>query len=262
LDEDGSDQMGIYFEPLSSVGISTHRIDDTLGWYDPNTDEYHALISSGAEVQDQWGGDDVWYDNPTNDWGTDWENTLTTHNLELVYNLKYNEWTKIQREDGNGARPLQVGFQAKDKNGRIYTYGAADNGIMYRLEAGKTWNGTPIAQYVHTKDIMLDDVNSLQKLTTITRIRTMFETKAAISGETIAVTHYGDGVPSVSGVSNQKTVEDINMAVTSGRNSQDVLLGQALKHSIRLDCSTSSVDRGMSPLGMLIMYESLDRWEE
>jgi len=102
----------------------------------------------------------------------------------------------------------------------------------------------------------------LLKLTTITRMRLMFETKAAGSGETIVVTHYGDGIASVSGVSNQETVEDINMSVVSGRNSQDVVLGQALKHSIRLDCSTSSVDRGMSPLGMLLMYESHDRWEK
>lgn len=262
LDEDGSDPLGIYFNPLSDVGISRHRIDDTVGWYDPQTDEYHALISSGAEVRDQWGGSDTWHDSPTNDWGIDRENSINTHNMELVYNLKYNEWTKIYREDAAGARPLQVGFQVNDNEGKVYTYGASDNGIMYRLEYGKTWAGIPIEQYIHTKDIMLDDVNSLEKFTTITRIRMMFETKNAISGETIVVTHYGDGVESVSGVSNQKTIEDISMADAKGRNSQDVALGQALKHSIRLDCSTFSVDHGMSPLGMLLMYESHDRWEQ
>jgi len=260
--QDISDDIAVYFNPAKPVSIARHRIDNTVGWFNPDTAEYHALISSGSETMDSWGGEDKWNDEPVQAWGVDWENAITTHNVELVYSLKYDEWTKFYREDENGARPLQVGFQARDADGKVYTYGASDNGIMYRLENGRTWDGAPIAQYLWTKDLMLDDQKSIQNFTTITRFRLMFETKSAGSGETIVATHYGDGVESISGVSNQDTINDIAMTATSGRNSQDVLLGDALKHSLKFEASTSTVDEGMSLLGMLLMYESHDAWRE
>lgn len=260
--QDVSDDIACYFNPSDSRSIARHRIDDTVAWYDPYQQSYHAVISSGAEINDEWGDTDTWKDEPTNDWGVNWEDSVTVHNVELEYSLKYNEWTKIHREDGSGARPLQVGFQARDTDGKVYTYGASDNGYMYRLENGRTWDGTPIVQFVRTKDLVLDDQKSLMNFTTIKNARLMFKTKSAGSGETIVVTHYGDGTATVSGVSNQKTVEDIAMTAATGRNSQDVNLGEFLKHSFRIGVTTSTVDEGMEILGMGLYYESLDRWME
>lgn len=260
--QDISDDIAVYFNSAKSQSIAKHRIDDTVGWFDPDNQEYHALISSGAETNDTWGDGDTWDNEPVESWGIDWESSITTHNLELVYSLKYNEWTKIYREDSQGAMPLQIGFQVKDTDGKLYTYGAADNGTLYSLENGRTWDGTPIAQYIHTKDLMLDNEKSIFNLTTIRNFRLMFVSKSAGSGETIQVTHYGDGVASVSGVSNQATISDIPMTATSGRSSQDVVLGDALKHSFRFDVSTSSVDEGMELLGMGLYYESYDGWRQ
>jgi hypothetical protein len=260
--QDISDDIAVYFNQADPRGIARHRIDNTVGWYDPDYQAYHALISSGAETNDTWGGSDTWKDAPTMAWGVDWENSITSHNVELVYSLKYNEWTKFYREDGSGARPLQVGFQVKDSDGKVMTYGASDNGIVYRLENGRTWDGIPIAQYARTKDLMLDDQKSFFNLTTVKRARLMFKPKSAGSGETIQVTHYGDGMETISGVSNQATVSDISMAAANGRNSQDVNLGEFLKHSFRFDVATSTVDEGMELLGLGLWYESYDRWME
>lgn len=260
--QDISDDIAVYFNSSDSRGIARHRIDDTVGWFDPDYSAYHALISSGAETNDTWGGADSWADAPAQIWGIDWANSITKHNVELVYSLKYNEWTKVYREDGKGALPLQVGFQVKDSDGRVMTYGAADNGIMYRLENGRTWDGIPITQYVHTKDLMLDDAKSIFNMTAVKRMRLMFKAKSAGSGETIQVAHYGDGTETVSGVSNQKTIEDIPMTASTGRNSQDVNLGEFLKHSLKFQARTSTVDEGMELLGLGLWYESFDRWQE
>jgi hypothetical protein len=260
--QDISDDISCYFNPSDSRSIARHRIDDTVAWYDPHQQTYHALISSGAETNDTWGASDTWADAPTQDWGVDWEVSITAHNVELEYSLKYAEWTKIYREDGQGARPLQVGFQTRDTDGKVYTYGAADNGIMYRLESGRTWDGTPIAQYVRTKDLILDDSKSLMNFTAIKRFRLMFKTKSAGSGETIQVRHYGDGEETVNGVSNQATVSDIAMTASTGRSSQDVNLGEFLKHSFKIGVTTSTVDEGMELIGMGFYYETFDRWQE
>jgi hypothetical protein len=257
-----SNDISVYFNSADSRSIPIRKITDTVSWYDPDGENYHALIASGADVKDTWGDGDTWANAPMIDWGINWEKSIDIQNVELVYSLRYNEWTKIYREDANGALPLQVGIQAKNTEGQIYTYGLTDNGYLYRLEYGKTWDGTPIDQYIHTKDIMFDDQKSVFNLTAVKRIRTLFNTKAAISGETIVVTHYGDGIKTVSGVSNQKTVEDIAMTATNGRNSQDVNLGEFLKHSFKFEAKTRSIDEGMELLGMGLWYESFDRWME
>lgn len=259
--QDISDDIKVYFDESDSRRISKRRIDDTIGWYDPQANAYHALISSGADVNDDWGGTDIWYDAPVEAWGYDPDLSITTANVELAYSLQYKEWTKIYREDASGHRPLQVGFQVKDRDGKVYTYGAADDGYMYRLEYGKTWAGTGVSQYVHTKDLMLDNERSLLSLTKITNLRTVFKPKtSANASEVITMTHFGDGIPSVSGTSGQQTPSTINMAVTNGRDSQTVILGPALKHSFKLEARTSNLDNGIGLLGLGGYYDSFTKW--
>lgn len=259
VDSSGNPLLAVYFDPADSRSIARHRIDNTVSWYDPNTQNYKSLISSGAEVNDEWAAADVWEDAPVQAWGVNWESSVTTHNVELEYSLKYNEFTKLYREDGNGARPLQVGFQTKDSDGKIYTYGASDNGAAYRLENGRTWDGTPITEFVWTKDLMLDDEKSIFNFTAIKNFRLMFTPK---STGLISIAHYGDGAATTSGVSNQATISDLSMAVTSGRNSQDVVLGPFLKHSFKISTTTSDVPNGMELLGMGLWYESFKTWRE
>ena len=110
-----SDDIRCYFDPNDSRCIPTNRLDATVSWYDRTLRVYKALISSGPGQ--------------------------ATHNVELEYSPESREWTKIYREDGSGANPLQVGFAVHDTTGKEYTYGATNEGTMYRLENGNTWNG-------------------------------------------------------------------------------------------------------------------------
>jgi hypothetical protein len=98
--------------------------------------------------------------------------------------------------------------------------------------------------------------------TTLKRFRLLFKTKAAGASESIKVQHYGDGVATISGVSNQSGVTDFSMAAVNGRTSQDINLGEFLKHSVKIGVTTSTVDEGMELLGMGFYYESLNRWME
>ena len=261
--QDISDDISVYFDSQDTRAISRHRIDDTVAWYDPDVGAYKALISSGAEVFDTWGDGDTWDNDPIEDWGTDWENTIDYHNVELEYSLKYQEWTKVYREDSSGALPLQVGMQVKDTNGRIYTYGAANNGYMYRLEYGRTWDNVPITQSVWTKDLLLDPVKSMLNYTTIGKLRFMFIPKLnGTSGETVHVTHYGDNVESVSGVLGQIAPLGIDMADVDGVDSQRVELGRFLRHSFKFECSTSNITDGMELTGFSGLFETYDAWDD
>ena len=71
IDDSISDDIKIFFDRSGASRIAAHRIDDTVAWYDPDTQEYHALISSGAENQEKWGGSDTWNNETLENWGTD-----------------------------------------------------------------------------------------------------------------------------------------------------------------------------------------------
>ncbi len=261
--QDISDDIAVYFDGNDDRKISRYRLTDTVAWYDPDISTYKALITSGAEELDSWGDDDIWDDEPVEVWGVDWDNTIDYHNVELEYSLKHQEWTKVHREEGTTHLPLQIAFQTKDTSGQIYTYGMANDGNMYRLEYGSTWAGTPIRQYVHTKDMLLDPEKSMLNETLITAMRTMFVSKpTATAAEEITITHYGDGVESVTGAWGQYAPESIDMAKANGINSQRSLrLGRALKHSFKFSADTY-VPGGMELSGFVGLLESYDEWSD
>jgi len=228
-----SDDIKNYWDPNSSTYIPTTRQDDSVGWYDPNLKSYKLLISSGAGQ--------------------------TTHNVELEYSLKTNEWTKLYRENGSGANPLQVGFQVKDTTGNAYSYGATNEGYMYRLENGKTWDGTPIAQYVQTKEMILDEQKPLFRDSIIRHIRTTLKKKSTGAGEDIGIIHYCDGstAPTVDEVNDQSTPADIDM-IDGKIDTQDVYLGPCLAHSLKYQVETSTVYDGAELTGAGLYYEPLE----
>jgi hypothetical protein len=224
----------------------------------PEIQTYHALISSGStyDTQDDWGNSDVWDTTLNDDWGIDLENATITNNTELEYSLKYGEWTKIYREDGSGARPLHVGLQVRSNRGKIYTYGLSDNGYMYRLEDGMTWDGTAIAQYVHTKNLLLDAEKPFLDHTTINYLRLIY-TQKATTGEDITIAHYAEDTLSVDGTSNQSIPDAIDMG-TDNYSTQDCVLGPALYHSIKLSADIDIVYDGMELIGMALYYDDHD----
>ena len=261
--QDIYDDIACYFDDADDRKINPDEIDDTVSWYDPDIQSVKALITSGSYAYDDWGGEDEWFDDSLNDWGIAWDESQTTHNVELEYSLKYQQWTKLQRADADGDITLQCGFQTRDTDGRIYTYGAADNGNMYRLEYGRTFDGQGIEQVVWTKDLLLDPENSMLNLTQLKRFRMLFQPKPdAAASETIAITHYGDNVITTGALNQQKLLDAVDMTDTDGRVSQTCVLGPYLKHSLKFTTTTSNVDDGMELSGFIGLFDILDRWSD
>jgi hypothetical protein len=245
-----SDDIANYWDPLSSDYIPVARMDDSVGWYNPNLQSYKLLISSGSGQ--------------------------TTHNVELEYSLKYQQWTKLHRETSQEtAEPLQIGFPVIDTVGNVFTYGAMDDGYMRRLEYGNYWHGvegvdwpTPIQQYIWTKDMMLDADAPFLRSTVIKYFRMAYNTKSAMGTSEVTVEHYCDGTATTDGASNQKEPADIDMTSDS-QNTQDVNLGPCKKHSFKLSaeslcikCTPYGLPNGFELLGLGFYYDPIKAIQE
>lgn len=222
-----------YWDKNSSDFIPTSRQDDSVGWFDPDLKSYKLLISSGSGQ--------------------------ATHNVELEYSLDWGEWTKIYREDGSGADPLQIGFLTRDTTGNSYSYGANNSGQIWRLENGNNWNGTAIAQYLWTKDFLIDKEAPFFKHTVIDYLRMLYKTKTGTGSVTIA--HYCDGTLTVDGTDDQAVPDAIDIT-SDNMSTQDCSLGPCLKHSLKLSTSTANIADGMEVLGMGLYYDSIDTIQE
>lgn len=228
-----SNDISCYWDENDTRYIPTNRQGESVGWYDPKLGVYKLLISSGSGQ--------------------------TTHNIELEYSFKHKEWTKIYRESAAGADPLQIGFTARDSNGLAYTYGGINSGYLYRLEYGKTWGGTAIAQYVQTKDLLLDGEMPLFKHTVIKYVRLLYENKSgAAASEDVDFTHYCDSTTAtVDGNNNQKVPTSI--AINSkNMTTRSCVLGPCLRHNFKLSISTSNVYDGVELIGLGFYFDSLD----
>lgn len=153
--------------------------------------------------------------------------------------------------------PLQIGFQVKDTSGVAYTYGAPEDTFMYRLENGNNWNGVSIDEYVQTKDMLLDDQAPFFFSTLMRYLRLAFINKSTGASEDIEITHYCEDTRTVEGTYDQALPDDIDIDDSDRMNTQDVLLGPCLKHSVKLRASMTSVADGMELTGMGFMYESM-----
>jgi len=221
-----SHDVKCYWDENDSRCIPTARLDDSVGSYNPVTQSYTLLISSGSAA-------------------------TAAHNVELEYSIPNQEWTKIYRENASGANPLQIIFPVYDTGGKFYPYGATNEGYMYRLEYGNSWDGTLIAQYVKTKNLFLDDQTPLMHRSIIEYIRLLFEDKNG--GGNIAVAHYGDDVLTVDGTNDQKTPAVISMS-DGPYETRDVYLGPALMHSFLISASPTTVYDGLELTGLGIWY--------
>ena len=250
-----SDDIRCYFDPNDDRAIPAGRIDDSVGWFDPVLGVYKLLISSGSGQ--------------------------STHNVELEYSLEYNEWTKIKRENGDGDNPLQSGWLAHDTDGNAYSFGGTDEGAVYRLENGSTWNGTAITQYVWTKDLLLDDQVPLMRHSNIQNIRLMFETKEGSGysalltedggyllqengekiivhwGEYLNIGHYCEGVATVTGDDGQFLPESTSME-DGPFETYDTELGECLMHSLKVSAEISTITDGIELHGMGLYFENFD----
>ncbi len=248
-----SEDIANYFDPQQDDYIPADRIDDSVGWYDANLNVYKLLVSSGSGQ--------------------------ATHNVELEYSLLHRNWTKLYRENTSGANPFQAGWPVIDTDGNQYSYGATDEGFVYRTESGTSWAGTAIEQFVHTKAVMLDDEQPMFRHTVINYWRLLFEDKDGAAtltylvdgdgfrlvdedgdslilsyGEQIAVTHYCNQSATLAADAYQHVVDSVNLG--SGMiDTQDVVLGPCLSHSFKLTANITDVTDGMELLGLGLYYD-------
>ncbi|MBA7562985.1 hypothetical protein ES708_04638 [subsurface metagenome] len=245
-----SEDIRVYWDQNSSLYIPLDRHDDSQACYDPNTNSYILLISSGAGQ--------------------------ATHNIELQYSLKYKEWTKVYIENSTGANPYQVIFPVRDTVGNVFIYGTTDEGHTYRTEHGTTWNGTAIEQYVWTKDLLLDTEQPLFRKTIIEYMRLVFETKDGADmtylesdtgyllteagdkivltyGESISFAYYGDQTLVVHGENNQYVPMSIDLD-DGPYETQDCYLGPNLIHSFKISGDFTTLSDGMELAGFGLWY--------
>lgn len=253
-----SADIACYFDPNDSRYIPADRIDDSVGWYDPNLDVYKLVISSGTGQ--------------------------ATHNVELEYSLKHHVWTKIYRENADGANPLQAGWQVVDTDGNIYNYGSTDEGYVYRLEYGANWDGKTMTQYVQTKDLLIDDEKPFFRHTTIKYFRLSFEDKAGANvlgyltlnaagdylikenddkiitnyGEEITVDHYCNQVKTEATDAYQHIISSIGLD-EGPFETQDCALGPCLSHSFKLSATVNSVVDGLELTGMGLYFDAIEK---
>lgn len=222
-----SDDIKCYFDPSDVRYIPAAMQSKSVGWYDPTLKSYKLLIASGSSA--------------------------TYLNTELEYSIKYKEWTKIYRESGAAANPLQSGWQVYDTNGLSYTYGGGKLGYVYRLENTNRWDDTRITSYLQTKDLLLDQQLPLLRQSTVKYLQTVHKKKQTGA---ITIRHFGDGVETYSGTGRQMGPEAITAAnaLAYGYDTQSVLLGPYLYHSFKYEATTNIAD-GLELTGMAVYHE-------
>jgi hypothetical protein len=237
---------GVYLCDGAKVDLASH---DIRSYWDPN----HANYISPSVREEAVG----WYD-PTLD-----VYKLVMGDLELEYSLRYGGWTKLYRENGSGANPLRVGFPVVDTDGGVYTYGAADDGLMYRLEYGGDWNGVAdINQYVHTKDMFLATGPGEYPFfydTVIDYVRLLFADRGTET-DTISFTHYCDGVAG-DGTSDGEAVPGAVALGAGPVYTTDCWLGPCHYHSFIITADTSASD-GMELQGLGLVFDVNQSLEE
>lgn len=252
-----SEDIRIYFDETNSLAIPADMIAASVGWYESNLNVYKLLIASGSGQ--------------------------TTLNVELEFNLRTNEWTKILRENESGENQYQAGWEVHDTDGNTYSYGATSEGHVYRTENGTTWNGTAIEQFVQTKDLLLDaggdpSAKPFFRDTVAEYIRLAFETKDGTDlsflidesgnnvideggdkiitalGENIEIMHYCNRILTVDGVDGQDVPSsfDPNNGPIEGA---DIVLGKCLFHSFKIKSDITTLTDGMELTGLGLYFE-------
>lgn len=232
---------GVYACDGATVQEVSH---DIRSYWNPNHDNYIAPATLAGAVG--------WYDHNLNSY------KLLIGDLELEYSLTYRTWTKLYRENATGPNPLAAGFPAQDANGAMYSYGATDEGKVYRLEYGVDWNSlSPISQYIHTKDLFLTEEapgsHPFFMSTTIDHTRLLFKDKGS-SPDTISFTHYCNGVASDGTTDGGSVPSSVRMGAgpmyTGG-----CWLGPCSYHSMKISTETDEPD-GMELQGLGFVFDS------
>jgi hypothetical protein len=149
-----------YFTPGDDLCVSAAYLDRASGCYDPNYNEYHLLIPSGA--------------------------TATDNNVRLTFDLANQKW----RENTPTIDFPQYFFRVTDTIGNTYLYALTATGHVLRCDNGRVWSTSdyPMTYTVRTGDML--PTGSLWDETLIHSLQVTVEPNAE---GYLAVNHYLDG---------------------------------------------------------------------
>ena len=230
-------------------GMNKH----VIMWRSANAIEFfdgNSLFSVKDDIQGYFDPDNADYIDPTlydvsketsvynaNNFEFHWFFTNVNGRNELVYNLKYKKWFKIDRGTG---KYLNNAFNIQDSYGEGYIYGLTNDGFIERLMYGSTFDGNAIVYTFQTGDILLS--KSGNYVTKLRHIK-LFAKAKSVSSSQVAVTHYQDtattgiSLPAISQV-------DATHRLYQSRHSVNV---DAVLHSLKYTITTNNETIGMEP---------------
>ena len=148
-----------FFDKRNSNSINLSEIENSIGFFDDQNQEYHWIFMSGSS---------------------------STLNEEWVYDFTKQRFYEVNR---GSTKKLQAGTQVRDTSGNVYNYGSIDTGYLERLEYGNTFDGDDMTFTYQIGDILLE--NSFMIETTIRKIKVGVVAKSTTTNK-ITMTHYGN----------------------------------------------------------------------
>ena len=148
-----------YFDPNDSDSVNFTYFNDSQSWFDSTNNEWNILI-------------------PTS--------TSTYLNTWLVYDVRRKKWFK---KSWNLGSRVTCGIQAIATTGDQYIYGGSNDGRIYELETGNSWNGSDITGTVTVGDFFPTgsqwDESLIRRLKLVTK-------KLDSSGATVSIYYRSD----------------------------------------------------------------------
>lgn len=128
--------------PVMFDGAVVHPLEGIENYFDP--DLYDSV--NFDYIHKSYG----WYDNIYQEWNVVLPTKQSTIvNKWLVYSVRQKKW--FEKNVESAAFPL-CGIPSISPNGQQVIYGGSNNGKLYRLESGTSWNGVSITYIVKTGD--------------------------------------------------------------------------------------------------------------
>lgn len=205
-----------YFDPQDSRCIDKSMIGNSCSSVDEVNQVYVWKFASGAS---------------------------TSLNKELGYDIKRNKWFEVERPT-----PLQCVLGVHDADGNSYLYGFTDDGYMYRLNYGTSFDSAPITHTVQFGDMPL---GGLGIETRIRSIR-LFEVAKTAALSSAICTHYADGKTT----GTEMILSPVRSGYRIAQPQEDVKLDADSFHSLKIEMTTSNETVGLEPVALVVTHHS------
>lgn len=132
-----------YFDPNETGSVNFTYLSSAQSWFDSTYNEWNILLPTGSTA-----ALDLW----------------------LVYDVRKKRWFQ---KDTNLGQAIQCGIAAIANSGDQYVYAGGDDGRLYELETGTSWNGAAITYTITTGDFFPSgnqwDITMIRRLKLVTK---------------------------------------------------------------------------------------------